>query len=238
MVQVFCDFDGTISIQDIGNVLFRTYAGEQALSMVQSYLRGEITAPGYYRAQCAAVKSLTREELLSLVNQCEIDPWFRDFTTFCREQEIPVTVLGDGFDAYVEPFLRKHGVGHLSVLANHLEFEKRDGETIIVPSFPYSDAECPRCANCKRNHMVNRSADEDVLVYIGNGYSDYCPVRYADVVFAKGQLIAFCQQNNITYHAFTTFADVSVKFRKLLRLNRMKPRREALQARRALFLQG
>ena len=30
MVRVFCDFDGTVSVQDVGEHFFRTFAGEKA----------------------------------------------------------------------------------------------------------------------------------------------------------------------------------------------------------------
>lgn len=238
MIRVFCDFDGTISTRDIGNLLFRAYAGEAALENVERYLRGELSAQDYYRAQCAAVEHLTREDVERLADRCPIDPAFGEFVEFCSSTGIPVTIVSDGFDAYVKPFLHRHGFSHLTLFVNTLEFEKQGERTVIRPVFPYTDSECQRCANCKRNHLLNGAADEDVVVYIGDGYSDRCPARYADIVFAKGQLIPYCQQENITYHAFTTFADVQLTLRRLLQRNRVKQRREALHARRAAFLQG
>ena len=53
------------------------------------------------------------------------------------------------------------------------------------------------CANCKRNHLLTKSGDESVIVYIGNGSSDQCPSRYADIVFAK-LLLTLREAENIT----------------------------------------
>ncbi len=238
MFRVFCDFDGTISTDDIGNALFRRYAGEAAVEIVQRYLAGEITAPEYYRAECNAVESLSRVQLHALVDQCSIDPSFKEFVGLCRAHEIPLTILSDGFDVYVEHFLDRHGLSHLRYFANHLEFVPDGNLTKIVPSFPYTDAECPTCAHCKRNHLLTLSGDDDVLIYIGDGYSDRCPVRYADIVFAKRGLVRYCQEQNITYHEFKSFADVIVKMKQVLQQKRVKQRREAVHARRALFMQG
>ncbi len=238
MFRVFSDFDGTISTDDIGNVLFRRYAGEAAVEIVQRYLAGEITAPEYYLAECNAVKNLSRTDLHELVDQCSIDPSFKEFVELCRVHEVPLTILSDGFDVYVERFLAQHGLGHLRYFANHLDFVTEGSATRIVPSFPYTDSECPRCAHCKRNHLLTLSGDDDVLIYIGDGYSDRCPVRYADIVFAKRGLIRYCQEQNITYHEFRTFADVIVKMKQVFQEKRVKQRREAVHARRALFMEG
>ena len=74
--------------------------------------------------------------------------------------------------------------------------------------FPYADEECTRCACCKRNLMLTQSADEDVIVLIGEGYSDTCPARFADIVFAKKELQKFCQARNISYLPYVDFSDV------------------------------
>ena len=86
--------------------------------------------------------------------------------------------------------------------------------------------------------MVVNSADEDLLVYIGDGISDRCPVRYADVIFAKRSLIVYCQKENITYHEFKDFNDVRMRLEVLIAQKRKRQRREAVMARRDVFLRG
>ena len=94
------------------------------------------------------------------------------------------------------------------------------------------------CGNCKRNHVLTLSADDDIIVYIGDGISDRCPVRYADIVFAKGSLIRYCQAQNVTYHEFKTFSDVTRRLELIVQRKRIKKRREAEMARREVFAQG
>jgi 2-hydroxy-3-keto-5-methylthiopentenyl-1-phosphate phosphatase len=134
----------------------------------------------------------------------------------------------------VERILSNAGLNYVPFFANHAEFI---GERLKV-SFPYTDSECSLCGNCKRNHMLNTSADEDIIVYIGDGYSDRCPVRYADFVFAKRQLIKYCQQQNISFFEFNHFCDVQVKLEEILQRKRIRGRQEAAMARREVFVQG
>ena len=86
--------------------------------------------------------------------------------------------------------------------------------------------------------MLTSSGDEDIIVYVGDGISDRCPVRYADVVFAKKNLIAYCQDANISYYRYENFDDVTRKLQELLARPQLRHRREAAMARRDVFMQG
>lgn len=238
MLRVFSDFDGTIALDDVGSQLFRTFAGSKANEIVQHLLNGTITARECLMRECGAVENATLSELEQFVNQFSLDPAFGSFVDFCRQRSIPVVVLSDGLDFYVERLLRKNDLGDLPFFSNHLELVERGSSTKLVPSFPHTDAECLVCGNCKRNHVLTLSGDDDIIVYIGDGISDRCPVRYADIVFAKGRLVRYCQELNITYHEFRSFADVRHRLELILRQKRIRKRREAEMARRDVFAQG
>lgn len=238
MLRVFCDFDGTIAASDVGNRLFCTFGGEAVEKIVEKYLNDEITARECLQLECAAIENVTREELLKFADGCELDPYFSEFVKFCAGHEIPVTILSDGLDLYVERILKNHHLSHLVWFANHAEFVRDGSKTKLVPSFPYRDAECERCGNCKRNHLLTMSGDDDVIVYVGDGISDRCPVRYADIVFAKHDLIPYCQSQNISYHDYQHFGNVRERLAQLLEQKRLRTRREAAMARREVFMQG
>ena len=238
MMRIYSDFDGTIAVQDIGNQIFRNFAGARAVEIVQHYLDGTMSARECLTQECAAAGNVTAEELESFVHQFSLDSSFGAFVEFCRHRNIPLVVLSDGLDFYVEHLLKKHGCGELAFFSNHLEFVQQGEVTKMVPSFPHTDAECLLCGNCKRNHLLTLSGDDDIIVYIGDGISDRCPVRYADIVFAKGSLIRYCQEQNVTYHEFRDFSDVMRRLEILLQRKRIRKRREAEMARREVFSQG
>jgi 2,3-diketo-5-methylthio-1-phosphopentane phosphatase len=238
MMRIFSDFDGTISVEDVGSRLFRTFAGLQANEIVRHYLDGSITARAYLTKECEAVESATPAEVERLVDQLPLDPTFKGFVEFCRGRDIPLVVLSDGLDFYVERLLKNNVFGDLPYFSNHLEFVHSGPLSKLVASFPHTDAECLLCGNCKRNHLLTLSADDDIIVYVGDGISDRCPVRYADIVFAKGSLIRYCQEQNITYHEFRNFNDVILRLELILQRKRIKKRREAEMARREVFAQG
>ena len=111
------------------------------------------------------------------------------------------------------------------------------------PIFPYTDEICTRCASCKRNHIVTIAGDDDIIVYIGEGYSDRCPVRYADVVFAKDDLLRYCRKNHIPRYEYKTFKDIKNQLHKMMHTTSsnsskgfLRKRRQAELARKELFL--
>ncbi|RPI05496.1 MAG: 2-hydroxy-3-keto-5-methylthiopentenyl-1-phosphate phosphatase [Ignavibacteriae bacterium] len=238
MIRVFCDFDGTICPQDIGDQFFMKFAGDRAEHNFQRQLNGEITVQQGLGELCEAIPSIRRDEFLEFIDQFKIDPHFAEFVRFCQMKEIPLMILSDGIDAYMERVLSNAGLSRLPFFANHAEFLRVDGRDKILISFPHTDAECSTCGNCKRNHILNASADDDIIVYVGDGYSDRCPVKYADIVFAKQQLIGYCQERNITYFEFKHFGDVQAKMEDIVQRKRLRHRQEAAMARREVFMQG
>lgn len=241
MINVFIDFDGTITRGDVGDALFERFGGEDSVRAVDAYRRGELGAAECFIAECSACGEVSRAGLEQFLREQEIDPTFPEFIAFCRERDLRVTVLSDGMDAYIAPILERHGLGDLDLFSNVMRLEPAPdaGRVRFVPEFPWRDEVCDRCACCKRNHMLTLTSDDDPIVYIGEGYSDRCPVQYADVVFAKDELLRHCEMNSISFYPYGSFGDVRERLEKILGAgNGIPRRRRAAMARRDVFLGG
>jgi len=233
---VFTDFDGTITRNDIGDSMFKVFGNPEKCSEAFRETRdGKIGMTESWRRSFATVESLSPATFDSFVEWQEIDAGFHRFERYCTGESIPINIVSDGFDLYIRHVLEREHLAHLPFYSNELMI---DAGGTLVPVFPYTDSECTMCANCKRNHMLTKSGDESVIVYIGNGYSDRCPSRYADVVFAKGSLLTYCERENITYHRFETFDDVLSRFREMVEEKHPRKRRTAELARKEIFMRG
>jgi 2,3-diketo-5-methylthio-1-phosphopentane phosphatase len=233
-VKVFVDCDGTIVREDVGNSFFRRFGGERAAQAVALYRSGAIDARECYREEAAAVGRVTRDQVEAFADTFTLDPAFAPFVSFCDTLKAPVTVLSDGLDVYVRRLLERNGLSRLAWYANEAVFTDEGLEV----RFPHADETCPTCANCKRNHVAMLSADDDVVVYAGDGISDRCAVGVSDIVFARGSLVAYCQEKNITYHTFRSFTEIRSRLASLIASGGLRQRREAAMARRALFVAG
>lgn len=209
MIKIFTDFDGTISQEDVGDNLFLTFADTNWDDVVQQWVDGKISSKEVFSIGCETSK-ISRQQLEKFSDEQSIDPFFVDFVDYCLQKRYPVTVLSDGLDFYIRRILDNFGFQKLEVLANKLIFLESNK---IISEFPYYEKGCLSCGNCKGYQLREHRNDGDVLVYIGDGYSDRCAVNEADVLFAKGDLKTYCQQNKIYFYEFKNFKDILEKFK-------------------------
>ncbi|MFA6234578.1 MAG: hypothetical protein WC824_10405, partial [Bacteroidota bacterium] len=136
-------------------------------------------------------------------------------------------------DAYISRLLQRVGV----VAELRVNRMRLDGGVPAL-DFPYSDRRCPQLANCKSNHVALLSQDEDLIVYIGDGASDFEAAAYADMVFARGPLEGWCQEHNITFRRFYSFTTVREVLSALLDQRKLKAGKRARALRQQLWSTG
>jgi len=233
--KVFIDFDGTITTKDVGEEFILKFGDpDKAYEIIKLWLSGEITSIQTWERLCETVKNPDITELDKFISEIEIDHYLLEFIEYCNVNNIEIVVLSDGLDYYIERIMQKNGLEHIKVYSNHVDFI--DGK--CLPSFPYTDEECKMCANCKRNHVISHSSDEDFTIYIGDGYSDACPVQFVDFVFAKKSLLKYCEKNRITYFPFNDFSDVIKRVDELVKKKKLKKRHQAVLKRLEVYKQG
>ena len=231
-IKVFTDFDGTIAKVDIGDELFLEY-GE--FEPYHTWLiNDEISIYDYWKELCRSLKpGVDAETIKNFAEQCEIDPYFLSFSEFCKNEGITLRVVSDGFDSYIAPTLEKAGLGHLDVNCNKMIFLE-DGS--VEPFFPLADESCKcKCAVCKRNAVISKCEDEDIIVFIGDGYSDFCVAEHSDIVFAKKNLGVYCAKNKIPNYQFNNFFDVKRILEKKIKERTLKQRHQARLLRKTAF---
>ncbi|NPV11059.1 MAG: MtnX-like HAD-IB family phosphatase [Ignavibacteria bacterium] len=232
-IKIFCDFDGTIAVEDIGNLFYREFGDPQICDdVVSKWREGKITSIGCLSTECRTIRNLTLEKAYDFIDQQKIDETFIDFVKFCKEKNLDLIIISDGLDLYINYILKKYNLD-IKFFANSIRIND-DGTAEMI--FPYSDSVCLKCANCKRNHIINNSSDDDITIYIGDGHSDRCPIEYVDYIFAKKHLLKYCEINRISYSPFENFSDVKLAIEKLLSKKRIKKRNTAILKRRELYL--
>lgn len=211
-IKIFTDFDGTISINDVGDLMFEQYADSSWDQTVQDWIDGKISSKECFIRGCNVAK-VTKDQMERFSKSQKIDPYFRDFVDFCKKRDYPILVLSDGLDFYINQILSNNGFADLEVFANKVIFTDHDR---IKPEFPYYELGCLSCGNCKGYHLKEHRKNGDTLVFIGDGYSDRCAVEEADILFAKDDLKQYCLENNNQFYEFNNFKDILVKIKEIL----------------------
>ena len=214
---VLSDFDGTVSLRDTGLEMMNRLDVPAAWDLEYMWRRGEIGSQECLAAQWGLMRT-SEEELYAILDEMPLDETFPAFADFCRERGARLVIVSDGLDLYLFRLLRRLGLegcpgtlplaapgGCLPVFVNHGEWTPEG----VRVEFPHADTECWECGNCKTRELLALRPDYRRLLYLGDGYSDMCPARHADVLFAKSHLADFCEREALAYHPFQTFADIA-----------------------------
>jgi 2,3-diketo-5-methylthio-1-phosphopentane phosphatase len=211
---VFCDFDGTFSVQDVGATLARIHAGDRRPAVWARYERGEITAWDY-NLEILDRLPLPQAELEAFLRTIELDAGAEQLIAWCRKHEVPFRVLSDGFDYNLNRLQVLHGV-RFAYAANHLRYQ--DERWRIASGHPNPACGCGT-GTCKRGRIEAFRSDHPgaTLVHIGNGrVSDLCGALAADVAFAKDSLAVALSERDVAFEPFQTLCDVIPHLERLL----------------------
>ena len=208
---VLVDFDGTITQQDVGALLFNTYSKNESQKIVSLWLKGEIGSRECLERECKLIQ-ITPSELRNFALAQKIDVQFPAFVDLCKREKLELVIVSDGLDFYIKLILEKYGLDEIPFYSNLLEFENGD----LDLEFPYFDRGCGTCGNCKSYHLKNLRNKSGRVVYIGDGLSDRCAVKEAKIVFAKNDLREFCIKENIRCFSYTDFGDIIGVFQNVI----------------------
>ena len=209
---IFCDFDGTVSRRDVGYSLFRHFSNGRNEDLLPDWKAGRLSTRDCLRMEAEMVHA-SADEILGFVDRFELDHTFPELVSFCRGNKLPLMIVSEGMDFYIRRLLTRYDLADLTVLSNigHIQ----NGGLRI--EFPYTTRQCEGCGNCKAARMVeyrNKIAEPCRIIFVGDGYSDACAAREADLVFAKKDLVRYCQAEGISYTAFDNFRDVICRIKE------------------------
>jgi 2-hydroxy-3-keto-5-methylthiopentenyl-1-phosphate phosphatase len=201
--HVFVDFDGTIASLDTTDLLLERFAAPAWRQIEEDWKAGLIGSRECLVRQIDLVRA-TPAELDNFIADIAIDPHFPGFIDLCLEQGHDVTVVSDGLDRTVAAVLKRHELD-LPFYANRLE--SRGGDRWRL-RFPHARSDCKSLSgNCKC--QFTEGIRLDLRLVVGDGRSDFCIARRADLVLAKSALLPHCVENGLPVHAFETFEDAA-----------------------------
>lgn len=201
-MHIVCDFDGTITRQDTVDAILEELADPHWRVLERQWLDNEITAATCMRGQVALIDS-AEGRLDAALDQIELDPGFARFLAWGESLGHDIRIVSDGVDYFIDRILRRHGLGHVPVVANRLVRGRPFGL-----EQPWSQAGCAAGSGvCKCSAAAPEGPEP--LVFIGDGRSDFCLAAKADLLFAKDALADYAADRGQPFHPFRTFDDIT-----------------------------
>jgi 2-hydroxy-3-keto-5-methylthiopentenyl-1-phosphate phosphatase len=209
--RVFFDFDNTMTISDVLDNIIKKFSISDDWKLLQKlWEQGEIGTKECLEGQLKGVR-ITKKQLTQYLSAVELDRSTYKILSFLSKEGIPPVILSDNFTPIIEEILAHHAIKGVKVYANALRYYKDH----LIPSFPYDNPFCPSCAHCKKIHLTREQHANKLIVYIGDGRSDFCPAEVSDVVFAKDKLLAHMKKEGKEHIPYKNLGEIYNYFKEM-----------------------
>ncbi|PFK46845.1 2-hydroxy-3-keto-5-methylthiopentenyl-1-phosphate phosphatase [Bacillus cereus] len=213
-LQIFCDFDGTITNNDNIVAIMQQFAPPEAETIKQKILSQEISIQEGVGKLFSLIPTNLQDDITTFIKETAIiRTGFQEFVQFAQTNKIPLHIISGGMDFFVYPLLEGI-ISQEHIYCNTTDFS---GETIKV-NWPHPCNEhCNnQCGLCKSTLMQQLSSEDNFNIIIGDSITDLQAAKLAHQVFARDFLITKCEEHQISYTTFETFYDVQAEVKQLL----------------------
>ena len=191
--KIFCDFDGTISVEDVVDSLLERFGRPGCEALERDWREGRIGSRECMSGQIELL-DMSRAQLDRHVAQSQIDPHFPEFVADARRSGAALSILSDGLDEVIRAILGRVGLAGLPISANRLRPAGRRRWRLDSPfQRPGCGSGTCKCECVERG----RGQPGSRTLLIGDGASDFCAARQVDFVFAKRDLLERCRREGI-----------------------------------------
>ena len=202
-ILVQCDFDGTITEEDTSFFLLDAFAQGDWRRLLREYKEHRISVGEFNTKAFAMVKADKATLLGALKGKIKVRTGFHELVNYCRRRGFRLVIVSNGLDFYIEATLKDIGLENIEVHAAQASFHT-EGMKV-----QYVGPDGKRLADgFKEAYTKSLLKLGCTVIYMGNGDSDVAPAKYAHHVFATGELLAYCRENNLSYKPFDNFVEV------------------------------
>lgn len=200
--SILCDFDGTVTQQDVIDGLLERHGLPGWQQLEEDWLAGRIGSRECMQRQVALL-DMDAGQLRAWLDAVPVDPDFSAFVAAARDRGHAVGIVSDGIDHAIHHILARFGLADLPVAANHWEPTPAPRRWRLTS--PHAAADCG-AGTCKCARIgLARSGDARPVLLIGDGRSDFCASGAADFVLAKGRLAGYCRERRIPHQPIAGF---------------------------------
>lgn len=200
---VQCDFDGTITEKDTSFFLLDTFAQGDWRRLLREYKEHKISVGEFNTKAFAMVKADKPTLLAALKGKVRVRAGFHELVNYCLKKGFRLVIVSNGLDFYIKAVLKDLALENIEVHAAQASFHPEGMQV------RYMGPDGKRLEDgVKEAYTKSFLKLEYRVIYVGNGDSDFAPAKYANHVFATGDLLAYCRENNLNYKPFENFIDV------------------------------
>jgi len=198
-----CDFDGTVTEEDTSFFLLDAFAQGDWERLLREYKEHKISVGEFNTKAFTMVKDDKPTLLEALKGKVKVRAGFQELRNYCQKKDFRLVIVSNGLDFYIKAVLKDLGLDSIEVHAAQASFHPEGMKVQYVGPDGKRLEDNFKVAYIKSFLKLGYR-----IVYVGNGDSDFPPAKYAHHVFATGELLAYCRENNLNYEPFENFIDI------------------------------
>jgi 2-hydroxy-3-keto-5-methylthiopentenyl-1-phosphate phosphatase len=204
----FLDYDGTATTRECNEVVLQQLVGDAWRPLEDEVRAGRMSHAVCFDRQIGLVEAPRAKLLGAMADAAEPAPGLADFLAAVRDGGGRTVVVSAGFREVIATFWRRHDLPPVELVASELDGVGQAGGPPYRVAYSPRLGDCPRCgpASCKAAVLRALRRPGDVVWVFGDGASDLCPAREADLVFARGHLADLCAAEGLPWRRLD-FAD-------------------------------
>ncbi|UKS30550.1 2-hydroxy-3-keto-5-methylthiopentenyl-1-phosphate phosphatase [Paenibacillus sp. HWE-109] len=204
---VFCDFDGTITVNDNIVAIMKHFDPPGWEPIVEKILDKSISIRQGVGAMFALLPTSRKEEIVDYaITNAVIRDGFREFVDYCQANHIQLLITSGGIDFFIYPLLKPFPIPTEHIYSNGSSFE---GSTIEILWPNPCDEHCTTdCGMCKTSIIRSYDSEHYEKIIIGDSITDFEGAKLVDTIFARSHLVDMCKQLDYPYYAFESFFDI------------------------------
>jgi len=198
-----CDFDGTVTEEDVSFFLLDTFAQGDWRRLLREYKQHKISVGEFNTRAFAMVKNDKAALLEEVKIKTRVRAGFCEMVNYCQKKDFRLVIVSNGLDFYIRAVLKELGLENIEVHAAQASFHP---EGMVVQ---YIGLDGKIVEDGFKDAYVKSFLKLGYrVIYVGNGDSDFPPAKYAHHVFATGDLLVYCRDNNLKHESFDNFFDI------------------------------
>lgn len=204
------DYDGTMTTHECNEIALQRFVGDAWRPLEVEVKADRMSHAECFDRQVQMVPAPRAEFVGALVEAAEPSPGLAEFFAELARRAGRGAVVSAGISDAIEAFWEREGLPPIEIYASTLIGEGPDAGPPYHLEFSPELGDCPRCGpdSCKAAILRALRRPGDIVLVFGDGASDLCPAREADLTFARGHLAERCEAEGITWRALPDFTRV------------------------------
>lgn len=212
----FTDFDGTVTTADSNDFMTDNlgFGVEKRCQGNKDVLFGKMHFRDSFQEMMDSITTPYNECIDILLKNIKLDPGFKDFYDWSRENNVPIVILSGGMTPIIRALLDNLlGPGwDIQIVSN--DVRPREGKSINEKGgwrIEFHDDSIHGHDKSIEIRKYSSLPNRPTMFYAGDGVSDLSAAKETDLLFAKADkdLVTYCENEKVPFVTFKDWTSIS-----------------------------